>query len=120
MPFNNQRILWPEGIITRLALVYAAVITTVAIWNRKTVIDMPVLTGDATLNLTIDAELEDGAELIINVDQDATGRDVILGTGIEGDDLTGVANDKDTILLQYNKSAGVFRVVSIFKTVDGA
>ena len=117
---TESRIQYPDGAVTRLAPADAAAITTEAIWNRKTVIDMPAAGQHTTLNLTIDAELEDGAELVVNMDQGATPYNLVPGTNIVGDGITGVANDKDTILLQYKKTAGTFRVVSVFKTEDAA
>jgi hypothetical protein len=74
----------------------------------------------ATLNVSISKELPDGSILEVNMDQGATPRNLIFGTGIVGSGITGVANDKDTALLTYNKSAGKFRVVSVHKTVDAA
>lgn len=114
-------ILWPFGDAApnRVAPAYAATIE-VEVFDRLTIIDMPTLTGAPTLDLDIDAETPDGALLVINVDQGATGRNVTLGTGFVGDDLVGVANDKDTIIAQYSSSDGTFRVISIYKTVNAA
>jgi hypothetical protein len=114
---SEKRIQWPSGKVTRLAPEFAAAID-VDIWNRKSVVDMPALTGATTLNLIPDAEIEDGAEVTVNVDQGAAGYDVAFGSNIVGDALTGAPNDKDTLVFQYSKSAGKFRLVSKFKTVD--
>ena len=98
---------------------FAAVIT-LAVYDNLTIVEMPGLTANTTINLTIDPEIRPGARLLINVDQDATGRNVAFGTGLIGDGLTGVANDKDTIEAVYNKADGAFRVTNIHKTTDAA
>lgn len=113
---SEKRLMWPEGNITRLAPASAAVYA-LAIFNSKTIVDLnPTEAG--TIDLTIDAECPDGAELIVNVNQDGVGRAISMGTGIEGDNLAGVANDKDTLILVYNKDAATFRVASNYKTVN--
>lgn len=116
---NNKRILWPAGAPDHQTPDYAATIE-LAIYDNLTIVDMPTLTGAPTVNLTADAELRNGAQVIINVDQDGTGRNVTWGSSVEGDDLSGVANDKDTVVMVYNKTAGNFRIVSNHKTVDAA
>ena len=116
---SKKRIQWPEGKVTRLTPDYAANID-LDIWNRKTVVDMPALAGAVALNFLPDAELEDGAEVVVNVDQGAAGYNVNFGANIIGDALVGDANDKDTLVFQYSESSGKFRLVSKNKTVSAA
>jgi hypothetical protein len=117
---SNPLIMWPFGSESpsRLAPASAANVE-LAIRDRLTIVDYAPAAA-TTMTLDIDAETPDGALLVINVDQGGTGRNVTLSTGFVGDSLTGVANDKDTILAIYNKAAGTFRVVSKYKTVDAA
>lgn len=117
---SDERILAPFGAPDRQAPAFADPLA-LTVYDRLTIIDLAV-TATVTINLTVDAETPDGAMLIINVDQDATGRDVTLGTGFLAGStgITGIADDKDSILAIYDASAGTFRVVSIHKTVDAA
>ncbi len=110
--------MYPDAVPTRQAPASSDTYA-LEIWNRLTLVELnPQEAG--TINLTIDAECPDGAQIIVDVNQDATGRAITMGSGIEGDDLGGVANDKVTIVMVYNKTAGNFRVVSIYNTVDAA
>lgn len=112
-------VLYPFGAPDRQAPTFAATIA-LAIYDRMTVVDLDTDTQNATINLTIDEETPDGALLIVNVNQDGTGYDVAFGTGMVGDTLAGVADDKDSVIFQYSKSAGTFRKISQVKTVDAA
>ena len=94
---------------------------TPAISNAKTILKYTAPAGAVTLNLSIDSELQVGAELIIYVDQTTTGRNFTLGTGFdtEAPDLTGVASDSDVIKLVFDGTA--FLAVSTWlKVVDAA
>ncbi len=94
---------------------------TPSIKSSKTILKYTAPAGALTLNLDIDSEVKAGAELIIYVDQGATGRNVALGTGFdtEAPDLTGVANDSDVISLVYDGTA--FLATSTWlKVVDAA
>lgn len=90
--------------------------------NLKTFIKLSGLTGIVTaINLTIADNIQAGAELIIEVVQGATGRNVAINgsTGFDSNvpDLTGVANDVDVIRLEYDGSA--FVATQLWnKTVD--
>ncbi|MEQ8547629.1 MAG: hypothetical protein RIC03_06950 [Cyclobacteriaceae bacterium] len=120
MGAQDQNIKYPFGAATRLAPSFAANLH-LAIWNNLTLVVVAV-TAAMQIDLTIDPETEDGAELVIRVEQDATGRAVTLGDGFAANDLgiTGVANDIDTITAKYNATTGLFEVVSITKVVDAA
>jgi hypothetical protein len=115
MSLLSEKLLqWPDGPLDRQAPASAAAVE-LAVWNKKTVVDYSPAVATA-MTAVPSAELNDGAELIINVDQDATGRSITLGAGFEGTGITGNANDKDSIICSYDKAAGVFRVLSVYKT----
>lgn len=117
----SGKIKWPFGDAapTVETPAFAANIA-IEVADTLTIIDLPVLTGATQLDLSTHSELPNGALVVVNVDQDATPRNVAMGNNIEGDDLVGVANDKDSLILIYRKSAGSFRVISKYKTVDAA
>lgn len=118
---QNQRIKYPFGEATVINdLQDLDTLAPAAIWNNLTIIKVPALGQNATLNLTLDSELEDGALLKIDMNQGATGRNLTLGTGFVGSGITGVANDKDTIEAVYDSVEAAFRVSSNFKSVDAA
>ncbi len=77
------------------------------------------LTAATTINMAAGSELAIGAEITIDVVQGGTGRNVVLGTGIVGDDLTGVANDRDVLILKY-VATDTWVCVSNYKTVNAA
>jgi len=60
--------------------VYGATIA-VTITNSETVITPGTLTGPATINLTIDSEVQGGAEIALILTDDGAGRVVTFGTG---------------------------------------
>lgn len=82
-------IKWPFGEPDVQAPAYAAVIA-VTIRNFLTFLNFAQLTGDATLNLTIDAEVRKGAIIVVLVPASTNGFDLTLGTGIDGPDIVGV------------------------------
>lgn len=112
-----EKILWPFGEADVLSPAYAASVA-IEIDNNMTIIVAPALTGAIEFDLSAHAELRPGAIVVINVDQGATGRDVTFGSEVVGAGITGVANDKDTVTLQWTGSK--FRVISNIKIVDAA
>ena len=116
---NERYVLWPIGDPDVQSPLFAPVIS-LNVYDNLTIVNMPGLTANTTIDLVIDPEIREGARLLINVDQDATGRDVALGNGFLGDGLIGVPNDRDTIEAVYNKEDGAFRVTNIHKTTDAA
>ena len=77
------------------------------------------LTAATTINLTAGTEISIGATLTIDIVQGGTGYNLVLGTGIVGDDLVGVANDRDVVVLKYT-AVDTWVVVSNTKIVDAA
>lgn len=61
---------------------YAATITA-SIKQMDTFIQPAQLTGNATLNLTIDSQVTPGARLYLKLSADGTNRTVALGTGFD-------------------------------------
>lgn len=96
----TQLVKFPFGKITKLAPAYAAN-QAITIENMLTYIKLTALTGATDVDLIAAEGLEEGAEVIIDVIQGATGRNVTTTTGIISPDLTGVANDRDRIKLTY-------------------
>lgn len=70
----------PFGTSDSQAPAYAATIA-VSIANDKTIITPATLTGNATINATIDSEVVAGAEIILIATADGSDRTVDLGTG---------------------------------------
>ena len=70
----------PFGIADSQTPAYAATIA-VSIANDKTIITPATLTGNATVNLTIDSEVAAGAEIIVIGTADGSQRTITLGTG---------------------------------------
>lgn len=87
----------------------SAAAISVNVQNTKTMIEISPVEA-VTLDLVASDELLPGAEVKIDIIQDATGRAVTFGgTGatIVAPDLVGVANDRDTIELTWNGTAFV-------------
>lgn len=111
----NGKILWPFGAADVLNPADAANIE-VSVSNNLTIINIPAMGGNRTLDIDADPELRPGALLMVNVDQGATARNLALGTGLLGQELTGVINDKDTLTFVWD--GAVFRQVALVKNVD--
>ncbi len=90
---------------------------TCEITNMKTRIVIPELAGDSEITLTAGADLEEGAEVIIDV-ADNGANDLAMGDNIVAPGLTGVADDRDTITLTY--LGGQFVGGAWAKVVDAA
>src|SRR5688500_370010 len=98
----------------------------VAIADRLTRLKRTGGLGQAVsgLSLTASKDLPDGAEVIVDIAQGATGRNVTFGsagTTIVAPVLTGVASDRDEITLVYDKAANTFTAKTVWqKIVDAA
>lgn len=77
----------------------------ITIDNEFTVIDgvTNVATGNRTLNLTVDGELKAGARLLVKSKTTAT-ETTVMGTGIDGPDIVGVAGKTKTQSFTYDGS----------------
>lgn len=112
-----DKIKYPFGAADAVVLEDAASVD-LEITNQLTLVTVDTMSQAITVNATAGDTLEEGAEVIFAIDQGATGQNLVLGTGFEGTGITGVANDKDTLVCRY--IGGVFRVISNIKTVDAA
>ncbi len=92
---------FPFGEASSSAPAHAAT-HNIDITNQLTVLKFTSLAAAITINLLPSSELEVGAEVLIDVVQGGTGRNVTLGDNVVAPDLTGVANDRDTIRLMWN------------------
>lgn len=96
-----EKINWPQGEADLQELAYAAV-QAVTITNILTYLVFAILTGDTTLNLTIDAQVRVGSFLMIEVPATANADDLTLGTGIDAPSIVGVAGKTKTQLFLFN------------------
>lgn len=76
----NREMLFP--LVEKQTPDYAAVLA-VTIKQKETFLQPAELTGNATINLTVDAQVTMGAELHLKLDADASNRTVTLGTGFD-------------------------------------
>lgn len=118
---TTAEIKWPLGEADYQLANAATGTVTPSIKNTKTILKYTAPAGAVTINLDIDTEVKAGSELIIYVDQGATGRNFTLGTGFdtEAPDLTGVSNDSDVISLVYDGAAFLAKSTWL-KVVDAA
>lgn len=89
---------YPFGACSELTEAYGATIA-VDVDNSRSVLTIAQMTGAATLNLTVDAEMEVGSELFIKVSADGTNRTLTPGTGMTGTAQTITASK--SFLLHY-------------------
>lgn len=81
----------------------ATVARTITKDNEIIVLD--ALGQGTTLNLTINADIEIGAEIWLLSSCGSTAYDITLGTGTDASTITGVANKTQHSLLKYNGSS---------------
>lgn len=96
---------------------------SVDINNTLTVLKRTGGLGQAvtSLQLVANKDLPDGAMVIIDIAQGATGRNVTLGSNCTAPALTGVASDRDVITLTYDAAAAKFVARTVWqKIVDAA
>lgn len=68
------------------------------------IITLDELGQGTTLNLTINADIEIGAEIFLKSSCGSTAYDITLGTGTDAATITGVANKTQLAILKYNGS----------------
>ena len=81
---------WPAGVADLQEPAYSATLA-VTVTSRKTILKPAILTGDMTINVTVDEEVPVGAELVHIQAATASADDVTYGTAIDGPVLVGVA-----------------------------
>ena len=111
------KLLWPFGAADKLTPADAATIE-ITPKNRMTVVEMPALSQNTTVDVALEGDEKVGDILIISADQGGTGYNIILGNNLVGQNLTGVSNDKDTLTFVFDGTA--FRQISNVKNEDAA
>lgn len=80
---------------------YAAIIAATVV-AQTTLINVAELTGNATINLTLHAQLEVGSMLVIKAKSDATARTITLGTGFTGTTVAGTISKTKVATFFYD------------------
>jgi hypothetical protein len=88
-------ISYPHGAADLQTPAYAAT-QALTISNECTILSFAILTGDTTLNLTINSTIRKGATLLIVAPATTNGDDITLGTGIDGPNIVGVTGKTKT------------------------
>lgn len=103
----DEIVKWPFGDLETIALT-ATGTQALQIKNGLTVVDGVTVeaTGNRTLNLTFDDQLEAGAMLLVKSKTNAT-ETTIFGTGITAPTITGVAGKTHTQMFMYDGTAFV-------------
>jgi len=96
---ETKEVLFP--ITEKQTPAYAAVIP-VTINEMGTQVDVDTLTGDATINLTIDDQVSDGAEILLQLTADGSARTVTLGTGLSGASIVIPPTETVQSVLKYD------------------
>lgn len=90
-----EKINWPQGEADKQTLAYAAT-QAVTITNMFTILVFAILTGDTTLDLTIDSQVRKGAKLLVIVPATNNADDLAFGTLIDAPAIVGVAGKTKT------------------------
>lgn len=84
--------------------------------NTKTILNLAI-TGNATLNLTIDPELADGSEL--HVSSLGAGTETLtFGTGINAPVITNASGKTKCQYFVFNKTKGIFEATGAVVQID--
>ena len=104
---TEQIVKWPFGPASEVAFT-ATGAQAIKVENDLTIIDgvSVIATGNRTLNLTIDDNLNAGARLIVKAKTTGT-ETTICGTGITGPTVTGVAGKTKVFEAVYDGTAFV-------------
>jgi len=82
------------------------------------VFNLKIIKKSTTVNFSAGSNLPVGSTVAIDVVQGGTGYDLVIGTNGVGQGITGVANDRDVIVLKYDGSSWI--QISTEKAVDAA
>src|SRR5690349_17231842 len=105
---------WPFAKADLQTPAYAAT-RAVTIADTKTYLNPAILTGNMTINLTIDSEVQVGAELICQIK--TTGTEVTtFGTGFTAPTVTGVAGKNKVCQFVYDGTT--FKPVAVAFQID--
>lgn len=106
---------WPFGAANVQSPADAANIA-VTVANNFTIVKL-ALAGNRTLDLTVDAQVDVGAILIVRSTSDGTARDLTLGTAIDGPLLTGTIS-KTKSQAFFLDTDRIFKPMGAFAQVD--
>ncbi len=98
---------FPFGVADSQSVTPAAGVAAATIANNLTIVDLGTLGAAATLNLTLNANLNTGAILVVKALSDGTARNVTFGTGITGPVLAGVISKTKTQTFIFDGSGFV-------------
>lgn len=101
-------IKYPMGAADQQSKAYAATIAA-TILNHLTALVIAQMTGNATLNLTVDSQMKVGAEVNVEVSADGTNRTLTPGTGMTGNAITVTASKSLLICYYYNGTAFIHK-----------
>lgn len=96
-----EKIQWPFGVADVIEPATLTGAIAVTIENRFSILKTGLLTGNATLNLTIDPQVEKGAQLLVLSKTTAT-ETMTPGTGMTGPVYAGVAGKTKAQLWVYD------------------
>lgn len=102
----NQFVKFPFGEAEKTSKDYAAAVAA-DINNTLTQLTIAQMTGAATLNLTVNAEMPVGARLIVRASADGTNRTLTPGTGMTGTAQTLTANKSYALSYFFDGSSFV-------------
>jgi len=88
----------------------STVARTITLDNEIIVLDS--LGQATTLNLTINNDVEIGAEIILKTTSGSTAYDITLGTGTDAETITGIAGESQWAILKYDGSQ--YNLLSVF------
>ena len=97
----SDKVLHPFGAADKLLVAFLAMMS-VAICNNKSIVEVDTMTGDGTLDIDIDAETRDGAEILLLATADGTPRNLTLGAGTTGEVIAIAAGETVAIKLEYD------------------
>lgn len=105
------KVLFPFASADAVTMTDGATIA-LTVSNSKTVASVS-LSQAATINVTIGSGVPVGAELVLKITSDGTGRDVTCGTNLTGPVIAGVAGKTKVASFVYDGSAFVASGASV-------
>lgn len=109
---QTSYIRYPFGKADSQSLAYAAAIAA-PINNNETLLNIAQMTGAATLNLTVNAEMDLCANLTVKVSVDGTNRVLTPGTGMTGAAQTLTANKSYSLTYKFDGSNFVHQATQL-------
>lgn len=102
---ESEAVRWPFGKAKETAITPFAATMTASVPDRLTVLTLPTLTADATLDVTIGSEQLVGDLLLLKVPAQTDGFDLTLGAGIDGPAIVGVTGKTKQQLFMFTGAA---------------